>query len=367
MHKKNILYINKDSVLGGSAKSLFLLLEKIKEIHNLSVILCQKGPFYNKLLKSKIPVYYISFRNWRQVKYIFKNIFAVFKLKRIIKKLKPDIVHANSYEVNPLMVLAVPKKIMRICHVRDMITSQKAKKFFLQRADIVIAISKAVKKQIRSVHNNIKVIYNGVDTAKANNAKDNLDQYIKLNKKGFKVGIIGNCEERKRQEDFIKAGMMLCSKYAGINNNTIGKKIDFSFLIIGNNKTPYCKKIKSMIKEYRKSFYFINYVDNIYSIIKGLDLIVIASKEEAFGRVAIEAMICKKPVIASDTGGIPEIIINKKTGLLFKVKDYKQLAEYILYLYNNKQKLLEFGIKGYKRAKKYFCLENYINSVKSLY
>ncbi len=358
MHKKNILYINKDGVLGGSAKSLFLLLEKIKDIHNVSVILCQKGPFYNKLTKLKIPVSIIFFRNWRQLKYIFKNIYAVFKLKRIIKKVKPDIVHANSYEVNPLMVLAARKKIRRICHVRDMITFRKAKNFFLQRADIVIAISKAVKKQIRSVHNNIKVIYNGVDPAKARNAKNSLNKYIKLNVKRFKVGIIGNCEERKRQADFINAALMLCS---------IGKKINFSFLVIGSNKTPYCEKIKNMVKEYKNNFYFINHVDNIYSIIKGLDLIVIASKEEAFGRVAIEAMICKKPIIASDTGGIPEIIINKKTGLLFKVEDYKQLAEYILYLYNNKQKQSEFGIKGYKRAKKYFSLDNYINSVKSLY
>ena len=369
MQKKKILYINKDGVLGGSALSLYLLLQKIKAIHNVYVILGRKGPFYYELKKLTIPVYFINFRNWRKLKYVFKNIAAIIKLKRIIKKVKPDIIHSNSYEVNPLMVLSAGQKIKTICHVRDMITSQKAKKFLLPKTNTIIAISKAVKKQIQTIHNNIKVIYNSVDVIKAKESKNNLNKYIKLNKKIFKIGIIGNCEPRKQQEIFIQAALLICSGNITDkkNNLTSKKKPDFHFLIIGNNKTPYGKKIKEMIKGYTSNFSFINHVDNIYDIIRGLDAIVITSKEEAFGRTAIEAMICRKPVIGTNTGGIPEIVIHNKTGLLFEVGDYKKLANHILFLQTHKKTLIKFGINGYNRVLQLFTLKRHIAQILKLY
>jgi len=352
--RKKILYINKDSFLGGSAKSLLLLLQKIKNYHNVYVVVCQKGVLLKKLKKLNIKTFYVPFKNYRQLKYIFKNLYGILKLKLLIKKIKPDIIHSNSYEVNPLMILASSKKIKTICHLRDVITEKKAKKFLLHKTNLIIVVSKFVKEKIASINKNIKLLYNAVDTSELKK----LQKSKTLNKiyYKFKVGIIGNCEERKRQEDFIKAGFQV-----------LKKDFKISFLIIGNVNTPYGKKLKQMVKDFKKNFYFINYTDKIYDIIKNLNILVISSKEEAFGRTAIEAGLLKKPVIATNTGGLKEIIINKKNGLLYNIGDYRQLSKYILFLKNNPKLLKEYGKNNYKRTLKLFTLEKQIKKLLKIY
>lgn len=356
MKKKNILYISKDGFLGGSAQSLLLLLEQIKEYHNISVLFCQKGPLIQKIKKLNIKTYYIPFQNWRQLKYLFKNIIAVYKLKKILHKESIEIIHSNSYEVNPLMVFTADKKIKTICHVRDMITNKKAKKFFLQKSKYIITISHAVKKQILKLSSNIKVIYNGVDIKRADKSKNNIKKLIPQKKPCFLTGVIGNCEPRKQQEDLIKAGLLLLSQYKNIQ-----------YLIIGNYKTEYGKRLKQMVPKNTTNFYFIDYVDDIYTIIKGLDIIINTAKEEAFGRTLIEAHACKKPVIGAKTGGVPEIIKHEKNGLLYPVGDYRKLATQIEYLYKNKRKQKTFGQNGYKQVKEKFTLQQYVNSILKLY
>ena len=353
---KNILFLNKDGFLGGSAVSLLLLLKNIRKEFNIYVILGNNGILQQEIKKLNIPVKIIKFHHWRKLNNIFKNFYTIFKLKIFIIKNKFDIIHSNSYEINPFMVLSAPQKIKTICHVRDIINKNRAKKYLLQKTNIIIAVANAVKKPIKNVNNNIQVIYNGVDLKKAEQSKSHTPSNIKIKKSNFKVGIIGNCEERKRQEDFIKAGIKVLKE----NKN-------FRFLIIGNNKTEYCKKISLLTNKYKSYFHFIGHVYNIFTIIKALDIVIITSKSEALPRAAIESMACKKPVIATKVGGIPEIIIHNKTGFLFQVGNYKKLANYILLFYQNKKMLKKYGIEGQKRIKKLFNSATYINSIKSIY
>jgi len=359
MIKKNIIYINKDGVLGGSAVSLYQLIDKIRHIHNIVIVVCQKGPFYSKLKQLKIPVYYIPFKNWRKLKNILTNIQGILKLKKLITKRKPDIIHCNSYEVNPLMVLACSGKIRTICHLRDIITARKARKFLLQKAETIIAVSQAAKTMIQSLHKNIKVIYNGVDLAKAKKNNKNKSPFARHDKKVFIAGIIGNCEPRKRQEDFIRAGLEICS--------TQYNRMVFHFYIIGNDNTSYADNIKKLIMTHKHNFHFTGYIENIFPSIKKLDTVIITSSEEAFGRTAIEAMACRKPVIATNTGGLPEIVIPKKSGLLFEVGDYKTLARHITFLKTNKNTAKRFGTAGYHRVQKLFSLKTHIDKILALY
>ena len=67
----------------------------------------------------------------------------------------------------------------------------------------------------------------------------------------------------------------------------------------------------------------------------------------------IEAMLCQKPIIASHNRGHDELIEDEKTGFLIDALNANQLAEKILYLYNNPSKAEQFGKNAYKRAQKY--------------
>ena len=81
---------------------------------------------------------------------------------------------------------------------------------------------------------------------------------------------------------------------------------------------------------------------------KCADVFVLPSRSEGLGAVLLEALYFKLPVIASNTGGIRDIIIHKKNGFLFTVGDYKKIAEYLYYILFNKIKLKNKNIINIK-------------------
>ena len=78
--------------------------------------------------------------------------------------------------------------------------------------------------------------------------------------------------------------------------------------------------------------------------INSCDIICVPSLHESFGVVAIEAMACGKPVIASDAPGLRDVIINEKTGLIVPRGKPKELAESIKIFLNNKEYITNMGI-----------------------
>ena len=106
---------------------------------------------------------------------------------------------------------------------------------------------------------------------------------------------------------------------------------------------------------------------NINEIWQLIDIAVVPSTEpEPFGLVAIEAMFASKPVIASNHGGLAEIVINNKTGILFKPNDINNLKNSLESLISSEEKRIEYGKNGYERAKKLFSVENYSNNIQKV-
>jgi len=79
--------------------------------------------------------------------------------------------------------------------------------------------------------------------------------------------------------------------------------------------------------------------DDLPAVLNALDVFVLASFSEGLSNTILEAMSCCLPVIASNVGGNPEIIVNGKTGYLFEVNNDKELSAYIDELYKSPEKL----------------------------
>ncbi|MGH7275114.1 MAG: glycosyltransferase family 4 protein, partial [Nitrospiria bacterium] len=90
--------------------------------------------------------------------------------------------------------------------------------------------------------------------------------------------------------------------------------------------------------------------EEAWAWIASFDLFVLPSLNEGMGRVLIEAMALAKPVVASQVGGIPEIVVDGETGILVPPKDAKRLAEAILYLLKDKELCRRMGEAGKKKA-----------------
>ncbi len=122
-----------------------------------------------------------------------------------------------------------------------------------------------------------------------------------------------------------------------ISRKSISSK-EIKVIIVGDG--PDLEKLKLLISKYQLLDYFIlnGYMQNkdLLSLFNVVDLVVVPSISEGFGNVIIEALSQQALVLASNTGGIPEIINDEKNGLLFKSNNVDSLVERLNYVYENK-------------------------------
>jgi len=102
---------------------------------------------------------------------------------------------------------------------------------------------------------------------------------------------------------------------------------------------------------------FIGHRDDIPSVMKSLDILVVPSLSEPFGYVNIEAGAAAKPVVATRVGGIPEIVVDGETGILVEPENSEQIAEACLKLLKDKELRLRMGDAGRIRVEKFFSIE----------
>lgn len=115
-----------------------------------------------------------------------------------------------------------------------------------------------------------------------------------------------------------------------------------------------------------KYVHFLGDVQDISGLRREMDIELVCSWCETFGRVTVEAMFAKIPVIGSNAGGTPEIIVDKQTGLLYTPHNAKHLAEMILWCTEHPTEVSEMADKGYQRAKDHFTIEAAVQKIFSV-
>ncbi|MBL8012788.1 MAG: glycosyltransferase family 4 protein [Candidatus Omnitrophica bacterium] len=106
---------------------------------------------------------------------------------------------------------------------------------------------------------------------------------------------------------------------------------------------------------------------DVPELLQVMDVFVLPSLNEGMGRVILEAMAFEKPVIASRTGGIPEIVCNGKTGLLTIAGDSRSLSDAMLKLAFDDKLRKEFGREGRKFLKDVFAMDKMVEKIDLLY
>ena len=114
---------------------------------------------------------------------------------------------------------------------------------------------------------------------------------------------------------------------------------------------------------------FTGYIDNknVYDLIKQHHFMVMPSLKEGFGVAAVEAFACGRPVVATNVGGIPEIITNGKNGYMVDPNNVQQLANAINTMISDKERMIEMGRNGYEIAKQKFDWEKCVDKMVAVY
>lgn len=376
MNKKiNILFISRTSKLGGAEKTLLELVRNLKkELYEPNIALPDsKGLFFKELKEANIQTYLISmpflritYNIFLWIWFIIKLIVINFKFLLLLKRKKYKIIVCNSFQDS--IFIALPAKLLRrklVIYVKNILNKRWKKYlrawFCSTFADLIIAVSKRAAEDIRvlrSVGKKIKVVYDGINFNEFNsyiNLGDVYKDYPFIKKESFKIINIGNLSNLKGQHFLIES----------LSLKKI-RDLDIQVLFLGDinyqKDVSYKKRLKKMVSEkgIENKVFFLGYHEDIKKFIDISHVLVHCPVEDdCFPRVILEALSMKKLVIATKVGGIPEVIEDSKNGFLSK-KNKKDLAEKILFVYNNEKKLDMIKNNGLNIIKEKFSLEKQI-------
>ena len=216
--------------------------------------------------------------------------------------------------------------------------------FSINHSNIVTAVSENLKKDTLDLFNikkEIEVIPNFIcleDYKQKNNQKYK-NRIAKNNEKV--ITHISNFRKVKRIQDVIRA-------FKIINDSTPSKLV-----LVGDG--PERVKMERLGRELNISN-DINFLGNLKStreVLNISDLFMLPSSSESFGLAALEALACGVPVIATNKGGIPEVVEHGKSGFLSEVSDFKDMSNNALHILNNEKVHNEFKLNALSGAKKF--------------
>ena len=281
----------------------------------------------------------------------------IMPLKRKINGIKPDLVHAqgsfvpysttaallrNKYPTL-LTVHGIAAKEIKfkkgINFIFNILFQKPNERYVVSKIPNIIAVSSQAKNVISEMtQSKIHVIPNGIDFEDIQKVQPHksIEHPIIL--------FIGNLEKLKDIDSLIKAIPIIKKSIPNIRVFIGGE---------GSEENKLKKLAKKLNIEENVKFLGFASGDYKYSWYKTADLCVIPSLYETFGIVCLEAMACGKPVVASNIGGIPFVVEDRETGLLFECGNAKDLAEKVIFLLQNEELREKMGEAGRKRAEEF--------------
>lgn len=368
---KKIVHIAQSA--GGVAEYLYMLLKNFKDCNYENVLIVSED--YKGQIERFKPyvndVYIIPMTREIELK---KDVKAIFKVRKVLKQVKPDIVYLHSSKAGAIgriaLVFNFKTKIFYNAHgwYFNAQISQKKKKIFAliekilaMKTNKIINISKseydsALKWKI-APERKMCIIENGIDF----NKFENSDKYREETRKAYNIedkdiviGVVGRLSEQKDPMTMIKAFELLSKEKNNIKLMYVGS---------GELEEEVIKYAKDT--EISEKVIITGWVSDVEKYIPSFDIAVLPSKWEGFGLVLIEYMACDKPIVATNIGGIADIIKDNKNGLLVNKEDYVKLANKILNLIENNEKKLKI-IENNKKDREKYDIINLINKYMKL-
>jgi len=259
----------------------------------------------------------------------------------------------------PKLSLLHPTKTILSFHINDPWLPHYTNKIFRNRykKSFFVFCSNFLKKEFLRKYPEIPesrcfICYNGVDTSRFRPMREDSDGAVR-------ILFLGQWIEEKGIYVLLEAIKKLSKK-----------RKDFVLLLGGgpylwkvNTLRDHQKKIEEKVKKIVGSIKCIKIIGIIdYSrlpeLYNSVDIVIFPSiDQEAFGLVNTEAMACGLPVVATDVGGVPEVIVNNETGLLVEPSNAKALTNALEYLIDNEPIRKKMGRKGRERVERYFTLD----------
>jgi glycosyltransferase involved in cell wall biosynthesis len=298
-----------------------------------------------------------------QISAVRSAVLYVLRLRRFLKEQHVEVLHTNSLKAFVLGGIAGRlQRIRVIWHVRDRIADDYLpnKVVWIMRRlarllpHFVIANSGATLKTVGLNHSPpAMVIYSGVDLSKFSPKKTSAHISDEPGTTLAKtVGLVGRICPWKGQHIFIEAAASIHDLFPNVRFQIIGAALfrehDYDMEL---RRTVEQRGLGQVVE-------FTGFQSDVAGAISKLDILVHASTVgEPFGQVIVQGMACEIPVVATNGGGVPEIVQDGETGLLVPMGNGPAMAEAIRRLLEDQDAARQMGVRGRKRAVEYFTID----------
>ncbi len=363
--KPLVLHIRACNFFGGPEKQIINHI-KTSKLFNHRVISFIEGNTENQLIqaciKEKIPCSGIYTNHSYEIS-------SIYQMRTVFKNLRPQIICSHGYR--PTMISLLAKLGLNISliifsrgHTHENFKVKIFEKFelkMLRFAQKIIAVSEGysdylIKKGINK--KKITTVKNAIDIKIQNNKK--WDAAAKRYELGFShtdflIATAGRLSPEKAQMNLIKAFSMLTEKHKNIH-----------LLLLGDG--PLEKEFEQYIADNRLDhIHLLGFRKDVMEIMNTIDLFVLPSLTEGLPNVVLEAFLCKKPVVATKVGGVPEVVDHLKNGIIVPPNDVQRLADGIEYFLTDQKIMLEMGKAGFAKLQKVFSLEKQTERLETIY
>lgn len=320
----------------------------------------------------------------------FGNDYAAYKrIKQIITEFKPDIVHTHASKAGTLgRMAAFSSKVPAVVHTfhghvfhsyfnkAKTTIFKRIERKLAEKSSAIVAISDIQKKELGEIHkiaplDKIEVIPLGFDLSRFQNNLDikriQFRREYQIEDDEIAIGIIGRLVPIKNHELFLRA-----FKY--VLENTSKKVRAF---VVGDGESrdsiinlanelgiDFCQ---STIEFKKTPLTFTSWIKEIDVVNAGVDMIALSSLNEGTPVSLIEAQAANNPIISTNVGGIENVVLQDKTGLLSDIEDLETYAHNLLELVENDNLRDSMKIEGWNHVKNKFSHTRLVNDMEKLY
>lgn len=378
-----ILFYNHTGQVGGAERLLLTILARLDGANFDPILICpEHGPLREMATRAAVPAESVCVLDarftWRPdhlIRYLKSFARVILELRKKVISVDPDLIHANSVRAGLVVTaatLGLNKQV--VWHIHDLLPRHPFNSLIravglLSRRTRMIAVAQASADRFigrfRALRSRVTVILNGVDLEKFHPdqiTRQKIRGELQLGADEPVVGIIGRLTPGKGQLELLRAFKRVVSEFP---NATL--------LIAGapafNQENEYAELLKRAAAELSISnrVLMLGARDDVAAVMQALDLLVVNSSSEACCLVVLEGMACGVPVLATRTGGTPELIEHGRNGWLVPWGDKDGLVTAIMKLIRQPELRAQLAECARQRITSRFGMDQYLREIENFY
>ncbi len=295
------------------------------------------------------------------------DLSAAWRLARVVAQERPDIVHAHDPHGVAMAALALSMStqatkppLVAARRVDFHLKGNALSRWKYRQVDCFICASEFIRRMLAGdgvEEGRTVTVHEGIDLGRVDAAPPaDLHAELWLPRQAPIIGNVAALVPHKGQRHLIDAAALVVQKVP-----------DARFIIAGEGELR--PALERQIKEHHleKHVLLAGFRPDVLSVHKAFSIFVMSSITEGLGTSLLDAMACAKPIVATSTGGIPEVVVDGETGILVAPRDHEALARAIIALLSDERSQRVMGGEGLLRVRERFSAERMVQDTLAVY